>query len=1746
MADEVRRSGRATKGQYSKERDIEETPAKKKTTAKGAKAKAVQEAEEEEDAGGEVVRCVCGEYEEETDDPIQMICCDRCSAWQHNDCMGLPDKYKPEVYFCEQCRPQDHKDLMAAMERGERPWEDIPRKTEPATASKKKGKKNRKNGADEQAKPATPATGTKRKADESAVVAENKGSKKARGTPVAEVNGKGTAKKQATSVVVRNAKDLPRARQTPAGNLVRMFIDEARPLVSSGDVATAGQEVDGFATACAMAVEQAVYQSLSGGVGEPNEAYKAYIRALLMNLRKNRPLMTRVMTQDVTPTELAAMSAEDLATDEQKQADAARQKAHDQQHIIAHNSEQAPRIRRTHKGDEYVDESHTIPESASEPAPKLKQEEAKATPVTSPKAHSRRQPSVTIPKSGGPRRQSSANFDITNIWSNVQGSPTSEQQLFGKGRQTVSPVREAAGPGTRPDRDIDELLKDEEVESPPYSPKDDSPGDGIVWRGVINGGSLGRFQIIAKYAVGATPDSETLQTTWSTILPNEIGIGGRIDPTKADDYLCGLEWSNSSDLLIVWLPEPEDSPVDQEEFNKFFRYFKSKNRFGVGQQNHFAPLKDIYFVPLEKGEEMPMFVKKLESSWPQLASERMLLVPLVTPITPREDWHNGAAVNPPHLQHIPSNGQPPNYGSPPPPYATGVQPSTHFPSSTPAAAIATPLPQPAHLPPAALAASRVLGPHAAKPAVLQLISSAPTAGDEEMKVIKECITQDERAAHDLGLLTKMLQDRHQRQQNGGKAIEGGAQAYPTPAPLPPPSFSAVIDQDHSQINILSIQFGRLLSPKLPQTLELRRQRLTQLHTLAWRLVRHDLSEDLIMRPAFQQYLGEEGKAMSDHDRQDHEQARNELLRLFAAFETLAPSDLSGLAVLRKRYAVLMAELADHMKTESGKDIPRLEVAMGRAESEELGRRYLKTMVVEPGLKIAGRRVWSDVGAYLDTGLQGLRRVWSAVVLDEQQFNIHGRNRFFRVSEEVQDALQTGKPVVALETTIYTHGYPYPQNLALSSRLESLVRVNGGVPATIGIIDGVAHVGMTVEELIGLVTSTGSIDTWKLSRRDLGFIAGLSTTGRKLNGGTTIAATMLLAHGAGIKILATGGLGGVHRGAESSMDISADLTELGRTPVAVISSGCKSFLDIGRTLEYLETQGVGVGTFADGREEEEVDFPAFWARDSGLKSPIVIKDEAEAAAVVYAQTMLGVDSGLLLANPVPVESEIPRDEIESVIASAVEEAKWNAIEGNAYTPYVLKRIRELTEGRTVSANTALVEANVIRGTKVAVELAKLEQEGGLSSTVAERKTLGAAAAPGATIFFHDVSQQRHTQSPREYSAPPIGQVDILVAGSLASDTICDYTPIIASAAGTGPVLETSNPASISQSAGGVGRNVAIAAHLAGSRAALASAVANDVAGLSLLDQLERSGLSTNMIRKFETGTGARTAQYVAVNDAKRDLVVAMADMSILSAPELESQSYWENCLEASKPKWLVVDANWSPAIMSTIVKAARSKNISVAFEPVSTAKAIRLFDKRNPTIRPLDTVPKHSINLATPNILELNAIHTAARDAGYFESVEWWQLINALGLSSSGSQDKLNSITQPDLVQQGIPQQCIQLLPLVPNLVTKLGANGVLVTQLLRPGDSKLRDPDFAPYLLARNLEDNAAVGGVYLRLLPPATKVPEDEILSVNGIGDTMLGVILAGLVKGHGLDEVIHVAQEAAVLTLKSKEAVSPEVCAP
>ncbi|PGH19010.1 hypothetical protein AJ79_00044 [Helicocarpus griseus UAMH5409] len=770
-------------------------------------------------------------------------------------------------------------------------------------------------------------------------------------------------------------------------------------------------------------------------------------------------------------------------------------------------------------------------------------------------------------------------------------------------------------------------------------------------------------------------------------------------------------------------------------------------------------------------------------------------------------------------------------------------------------------------------------------------------------------------------------------------------------------------------------------------------------------------------------------------------------------------------------------------------------------------------------------------------------------------------RFLKVSEEVQDAVALLKPVVALETTIYTHGFPYPENVALSSRLESIVRQGGAVPATIGVLNGVARVGMAPDELAELAGSSEKQKVLKVSRRDLGYICGMGMAGNKMNGGTTIAGTMVLAHLAGIKVFATGGLGGVHRGGESSMDISADLTELGRTPVALVSSGCKSFLDIRRTLEYLETEGVLVGAFADGRRGS-VDFPAFYTRDSGIKAPKVICDEKEAAAIIYGQSRLNISSGLVFANPVPEKHSFPKEEIDNIIEQALELSELEGIHGSDNTPFVLAKIKELSGGRSVAANTALVESNVARGTKVAVELSKLElgpsqdgsrhmpgQLGTAQFSPKPSTTEGTIRSPTATID-------------RKPSLDTVQDTNVLVAGSLAIDFACDYTPLTKKG-GDAPALHTSNPSIISQSLGGVGHNVALAASYVGSSILFCSVVADDLSGRAALASFEksRSSLDSEGIQILSPTTGARTAQYVSVNDAKKDLMLAMADMSIMENPEksLDFDNFWDPLIRRAQPNWAVIDANWSPEVLAKWISVAKSHGAKIAYEPVSTAKSTRLFTRPSyssssasskPAIHPTCTIPNNTIDLATPNRYELAAMYSTARESGLFESAEWWQVIDSLEMPSGGSRDRLVALTTPDLVNEGIPQQSIQLLPFIPCIITKLGPHGVLLTQLLPRGDERLRSADFAQYVLERSYGDNGPVGGVYMRLFPPAEVLDGEDVVSVNGAGDTLLGVIVAGLARGGGddtglrrLEDIIPIAQRASVGTLRSADAVSKDI---
>jgi len=412
----------------------------------------------------------------------------------------------------------------------------------------------------------------------------------------------------------------------------------------------------------------------------------------------------------------------------------------------------------------------------------------------------------------------------------------------------------------------------------------------------------------------------------------------------------------------------------------------------------------------------------------------------------------------------------------------------------------------------------------------------------------------------------------------------------------------------------------------------------------------------------------------------------------------------------------------------------------------------------------------------------------------------------------------------------------------------------------------------------------------------------------------------------------------------------------------------------------------------------------------------------------------------------------------------------------------------------------------------------------------------------------------------------------------------------------PTPQTSNPAEITQSLGGVGSNIARAAHLLVAEVRLCSAVGDDIAGqtaVRLLGEASNPGLDTSGIAIVK---GAKTAQYVAFNDARKDLVMSMADMRLFEDLAMEPkstvrretensrtagarniaaalESIWLPQLKEARPKCLVLDANWAPSHLSRWLEAGRQCGAHITYEPVSVEKSTRIFhlpspsssSSRQPTstsqnTKPLTlpTYPNPLINLSTPNAAELAALHSRAQSQGYFDRQDWWHIIDAFGLPSTGSRVALVQLTSPELVDQGIPQQALQLLPFIPCLCVTLGAEGVLVAQILPQSDERLRRAEYVPYVLGRNgreldEEDGQAVGGVYMRLFPPQGAFGvgdgQGEVVSVNGAGDTFTGALVAGLARDSEaadgrkieVEDVVDFAQKAAGLTLRSEESVSP-----
>ncbi|ODQ50005.1 hypothetical protein SAICODRAFT_10301 [Saitoella complicata NRRL Y-17804] len=708
-------------------------------------------------------------------------------------------------------------------------------------------------------------------------------------------------------------------------------------------------------------------------------------------------------------------------------------------------------------------------------------------------------------------------------------------------------------------------------------------------------------------------------------------------------------------------------------------------------------------------------------------------------------------------------------------------------------------------------------------------------------------------------------------------------------------------------------------------------------------------------------------------------------------------------------------------------------------------------------------------------------------------------KHLRLSPRVAEALRTKAPVVALESTIVTHGMPYPENLAMARDVEAVVRRNGAEPATVAVLDGVCHVGLTDEALESLAKI--GTKAHKVSRRDMAVV-----TSKSLTGGTTVSGTMILAHQAGIKVFVTGGIGGVHRDAQNTMDVSADLLELSRTPVAVICAGPKAILDIPRTMEVLETHGVTVATISNANNAFSTDIPAFWTQSSGVMSPTTVADAEEAARIIHAGHSMGLTSSTLICNPIPPRFALPEALINNAINTALRVAEQRGIKGKDITPFLLRAVKELTKGKSLEANIGLVMWNAEIGARIAKEVARLDG-------------------------WKDETVLRVAEEPVKGRTVAKDEAPLLVVGSVAMDA----TSTLSASASSALQLHTSHPGRTITTPGGVGLNLATAAAFCGVKdVRLVSRVGSDESGKALLEHMDKFGLDTSGVKIVE---GESTGRYTAVHDQHGELVVAIADMN--AAEHIAAEDVARE-IERAKPRWVCLDGNLSPDTIASTVKAGRASKANVFFEPTSAPKSGRLFSSTKTRL------PLGCISVAKPNTLELEAMFEAARTNEYFADEGWWQIIDGLGTGPQFRRDvEVLFRTHPmlrtsGLFEAGLVQQAVHLLPYVPVLLITLGRLGVIAVQLLPPESGIAPTSVKDGRIVARGLS-----GDVCIQWYPPVAELGEGEIVSVSGAGDSFAAAVLAELVRepGFELGKLVERGQRAAVLSLKSNGAVSEEL---
>uniref|UniRef100_A0A3Q3T1L6 Zgc:136858 n=2 Tax=Mastacembelus armatus TaxID=205130 RepID=A0A3Q3T1L6_9TELE len=651
-----------------------------------------------------------------------------------------------------------------------------------------------------------------------------------------------------------------------------------------------------------------------------------------------------------------------------------------------------------------------------------------------------------------------------------------------------------------------------------------------------------------------------------------------------------------------------------------------------------------------------------------------------------------------------------------------------------------------------------------------------------------------------------------------------------------------------------------------------------------------------------------------------------------------------------------------------------------------------------------------------------------------------KDSLFRVHPCVSQAVAENKPVVALESTIITHGMPYPHNLSTAKEVEALVRAEGATPATVGVIEGAIHVGLTSEELDHLARCKSSL---KVSRRDLPYAIS-----KALSGGTTVSATMIVAHQAAIPVFVTGGIGGVHRDGENSLDISADLTELGRTPTAVICAGVKSILDIGRTLEFLETQGVCVATYGTSKN-----FPAFFSQQSGFTSPYQVSNPEEAATLIASTLSLGLQSGVLIAVPIPEEHAAAGQQIEEAIHAAVTEASAKGITGKDVTPFILQKVNELTKGKSLQANIALIRNNARVGSQIACALSKQMSERKLRS-----RTL------------HCGKRSLNSES------------DIVVIGGINVDFI---------AKGKMKTFHfgQTNPGSVCQSFGGVGRNVADSLSRLGHRPLFVSATGADSHSDAVLNYCKH--MNTSGVARLK---GQSTATYCAVITESGELSLGLGDMDIHQQITEHYVSQFEKQL--SSATLLCLDGNIPVSTINYVCSVARKHSINLWYEPTDTEKACKPF---------LSDAWK-SMSYSSPNLAELCT------------------MTKALGIPTP--EVLPNSLEEVLSVAVALSRPLLEHLHC---LVVTLGAMGVLVC-----GE---HDDAGSVNLQPRKQKRRRELCALHYQALT----VKAEETMNVSGAGDSLASALMAGIVQGRDTDSCVRMGLLAARLSLASPHPIPP-----